>query len=178
MVGSAVLVAPILKKGTTRRSVYLPKGKWVPWNGGPAIDGGKTIEVDAPLGEIPVFARGGQVVPMFPETVRTVIHEAKGVVRDEDIGDDRNVLVIGGGERRFSEPSGPTYELSTGSGTDLSWNGAALAECGATPVAPCAKKSADRIEVWAVGPGKLVAGTAVIEVTRGKSDQKLHFDVR
>jgi len=184
MVGDGILVAPIVKKGSTKRSVYLPEGAWAPWNGGPAIEGGKTIEVGAPLGEIPVFVRRGFLVPMLPSTVRTVLSEAKGVVRAEDIGDDRELLVVGGGTASLpatgaEEASGLRYNVTiVASSSRTTWNDAALAECTTPVVAPCAKKSADRIDAWVSGPGNLVAGNVRVEIVGGKADRRVHVDVR
>lgn len=179
MVGGAVLVAPIVKKGETRRSVWLPEGSWAPWGGGAVVAGGATVTIDAALGEIPVFVRAGSVLPMLPDTVRTVIGEAKGVVRDVDVGDDRELLVVGGGEAKVTETGGLAYALSRGPAVATpSWNGAELSGCAAAPVAPCAKTSAGRVEAFVVGSGKLTAGTSVIDVTGGKADRKVRIDLR
>ena len=67
MYGPKYLVAPVLHAGQTKRSVYLPKdATWVRvFEGnvdaqqGERYEGGQTIEVNAPLTEIPVFERQG-----------------------------------------------------------------------------------------------------------------------
>lgn len=56
--GKDLLVAPIVKKGSFARKVYLPKGcKWVLLNSGEYYKGGQSYEVEAPLGSIPIFTR-------------------------------------------------------------------------------------------------------------------------
>lgn len=55
MLGSDMLVAPVIKKGATKKSVVLPKGKWK--LGDKVFNDGCTVEVDAPLGTLPVFER-------------------------------------------------------------------------------------------------------------------------
>jgi alpha-glucosidase (family GH31 glycosyl hydrolase) len=57
MLGDDLLVAPVLEPGVTAWPVYLPAGRWVDVWTGEAVDGRVTIEVDAPLDSIPVFAR-------------------------------------------------------------------------------------------------------------------------
>jgi alpha-glucosidase len=59
LVGDSLLAAPILHKGATRREVWLPRGPWVDWNTGERHDGGRGINVEAPLGTTPLFVRGG-----------------------------------------------------------------------------------------------------------------------
>ena len=57
MFGSEYLVAPILYLNQFERDVYLPAGTWENVNNGEILEGGKTVHVDAPLEEIPVFRR-------------------------------------------------------------------------------------------------------------------------
>lgn len=63
--GSDVLVAPVLHPGVNSRRSYLPEGAdWVHVWSGVQYEGGQTVEVDAPLHEIPVFVRVGADVPV------------------------------------------------------------------------------------------------------------------
>lgn len=57
LLGSDLLIAPVLEEGATTRSVYLPPGRWFHVWTGTEHAGGATIEVDAPLGSPPVFSR-------------------------------------------------------------------------------------------------------------------------
>lgn len=54
-----VMVAPILHEGDRRREVYLPDGVWYNIWSKEYIDGGKNVEVDAELHQIPLFLRDG-----------------------------------------------------------------------------------------------------------------------
>jgi Alpha-glucosidases, family 31 of glycosyl hydrolases len=51
------LVAPVLSPGARSRNVYLPKGMWKSIHGGPQLEGGRSIECEAPLEWIPVFEK-------------------------------------------------------------------------------------------------------------------------
>jgi alpha-glucosidase len=67
MVGSDLMVAPILRPGQTARYVYFPKGVWYDyWSGGSYV-GGTTYWVDAHLDTVPLFVRGGSIIPTGPE---------------------------------------------------------------------------------------------------------------
>lgn len=57
MLGSQLLVAPVLYLDQFERDVYLPQGTWKPLHGGEPLAGGQTIHVQAPLDRIPVFRR-------------------------------------------------------------------------------------------------------------------------
>jgi len=67
MVGSDLLVAPILTPGATGRMVYLPEGTWFDYWTGNQIGGGRMIRADAPLETVPFYVRGGAIIPMGPE---------------------------------------------------------------------------------------------------------------
>jgi alpha-glucosidase len=67
MVGDALLAAPILRPGLTGRLAYLPEGIWFDYWTGQQFVGGRTIHVEAPLETLPLFVRGGAIIPMGPE---------------------------------------------------------------------------------------------------------------
>lgn len=67
MIGSEILVAPILKPDLTGRRVYLPEGTWFDFWTGKKHSGGTMIRVDAPLDIVPMFVRSGAIIPTGPE---------------------------------------------------------------------------------------------------------------
>ncbi len=65
MFGDALLIAPVLEKGATKRKLYLPKGEWYNfWNTREKRTGGEWIEIDVTAEMIPVFVKAGSVIPM------------------------------------------------------------------------------------------------------------------
>lgn len=59
LLGPDLLVAPIVEPGVDRRSVYLPGDEqWFHVWTGDAYTGGASVEIEAPIGSPPVFARG------------------------------------------------------------------------------------------------------------------------
>jgi alpha-glucosidase len=64
--GDHLLVAPIVNKGQTSRQVDLPQGTWFDFWDGTRYEGNQIASVDAPLDKLPVFARGGAVIPLWP----------------------------------------------------------------------------------------------------------------
>jgi alpha-glucosidase len=66
MIGTDLLVAPVVKPDLTQRAVYLPKGVWYDYWTNKKYSGGVTIQVAAPLETVPMFVRGGAIVPTGP----------------------------------------------------------------------------------------------------------------
>jgi alpha-D-xyloside xylohydrolase len=70
--GDALYVAPVVRRGMTRRSLWLPPGEWVDWWTLEPVLGGKTIERDAPLTLLPMWMRAGTIVPMLDASIDTL----------------------------------------------------------------------------------------------------------
>lgn len=66
LLGPHLLVAPVLQAGAGFRQVYLPEGDWYDWDTGQPLEGGRFHLVETPMQRIPLFARAGAVVPMWP----------------------------------------------------------------------------------------------------------------
>jgi len=66
MVGDNLLLAPILKPDVTKRLVYLPPGTWYDYWTNKKYSGGTMISVEAPLDVVPMFVRGGAMIPVGP----------------------------------------------------------------------------------------------------------------
>ena len=65
MLGSSLLVAPVVDAGQTHRQVYLPAGvRWVSYWSGEAFTGGATVTLPAPGDQPVVLIREGSVVPL------------------------------------------------------------------------------------------------------------------
>ncbi|MEZ5344812.1 MAG: glycoside hydrolase family 31 protein [Pyrinomonadaceae bacterium] len=64
MVGSDVLVAPVVRDGMRTRGVYLPEGaEWIDWWTGEKFESGKIHYISVPLDRLPIFVRVGAVIP-------------------------------------------------------------------------------------------------------------------
>lgn len=109
LLGPDLLVAPVLDEGARRRSAYLPVGEWVDvWRSvrvgkraalrptAPRLlRGGRTVEVPAPVEELPLFARAGTILPLLPDDVDTLAEYGAGeVVRLADRASRRVLLAF------------------------------------------------------------------------------------
>jgi alpha-glucosidase len=66
MFGDQLLVAPVLWERAATRSLRLPEGTWYDFWTGKKYQGRSWVTVDAPLDRIPLFVKGGAVIPMQP----------------------------------------------------------------------------------------------------------------
>jgi alpha-glucosidase len=63
MLGSSLLIAPVVEPGAVSRKVVFPNGRWYSYWDDIVVEGGGDVEVAAPLERIPVFVREGAVLP-------------------------------------------------------------------------------------------------------------------
>jgi alpha-D-xyloside xylohydrolase len=67
LLGEDLLIAPVFTERGTR-SVYLPEGEWRDYWTDERYAGGRTVEMDVRLDEMPIFVRAGSVVPQREPT--------------------------------------------------------------------------------------------------------------
>jgi alpha-glucosidase (family GH31 glycosyl hydrolase) len=64
--GDALLVAPIVKKGETERTLYLPEGDWYDFWTNERHAGGREITRAVDLATMPLYVRAGTILPLDP----------------------------------------------------------------------------------------------------------------
>ena len=62
--GNEMLIAPVYEQFAVNRMVNLPTGNWFNYWTNETIEGGKKVEVKAPIEQIPLFIRQGSIIPM------------------------------------------------------------------------------------------------------------------
>jgi alpha-glucosidase (family GH31 glycosyl hydrolase) len=78
LLGTKILVAPVISEGATTRSLYLPKGMWADYWTGEVLKGGREVEVSAPLDRIPIFLRAGSIIPLVDPDTQTLANDLAG----------------------------------------------------------------------------------------------------
>lgn len=91
MLGSFVLVAPVIAPGKEAREVYLPDGDWYDYYTGEKYSGGRYILADAPLDKVPVFIKAGAIIPVADGEIRST----------EDITEDKISILTYPGKGSF-----------------------------------------------------------------------------
>ena len=75
MLGRDFLVAPVYEpmsrtEGWYLKGIYLPEGVWYDYNDGRRVKGPRTIKAyRTTINTLPIFVRGGAILPMYPETL-------------------------------------------------------------------------------------------------------------
>jgi len=64
--GRSLLVAPVVEKGATARQIYLPRSTWYDYWTGERFEGGREIRRPVDLETIPIYVRGGSILPFDP----------------------------------------------------------------------------------------------------------------
>jgi alpha-D-xyloside xylohydrolase len=91
MLGDHLLVAPVIAAGQTSRAVMFPPASdWYDWWTGEKVALSTTAA--APLDKLPLYIRGGGVVPMLRDTIDTLAPTTMAGV--ESYANDPGVLVV------------------------------------------------------------------------------------
>ena len=193
--GPDLLAAPVVVQGATSREVYLPAGGWVElarsWSfddagGGvdlsaaPALrEGGQVLEVDAPLDELPLFARRGALLPLLPRDVDTAADYgagSPGLTRAADAEDRRELIAFPAGESTASfgtaretltsvEGAG-AWSLTFDQERERTWSVQAGLGSLQSPIVPCeVTLDGRRLTGWSYD-----AGTTVLRVEAAVGD--------
>ncbi len=64
--GRDLLVAPVVERDATSRSVYLPRGTWYDFWTQERVEGGREITRKVDLTTMPLYVRAGAILPMGP----------------------------------------------------------------------------------------------------------------
>ncbi|MCB9607691.1 MAG: glycoside hydrolase family 31 protein [Polyangiaceae bacterium] len=131
ILGDSILVAPVVDRDARSREVIFPAGRWVNWWTGAVQEGGTTVSVDAPLGQIPVYVREGGVVPMLRPTIDTMAPTTlpaevdsyattPGVLYARVVaGEATTFAVFDGAELGVAEQDDGAVELTTSDGAEF-----------------------------------------------------------
>ena len=111
--GDSLLVAPVVTRGAVSRSVYLPDDAYYDYWTGDRITGGVDVVVQAPLDDVPVFARVGAIVPMLSPYVETLATPSDGsAISAADTAGFLQVDVFAGGHTSVTLEDGTVIAQS------------------------------------------------------------------
>ena len=104
--GPSLMINPVTTEGATRRSVYLPAGHdWLDFWTGKRVSGGQTMDAEAPLDRIPMYAKAGSVIPAGP-----AVESASGKADPIDL----RIYAGADGDFTLYEDAGDSYDYEHG----------------------------------------------------------------
>ena len=107
MWGPSLLVNPVTTNGVTSRSIYLPgETVWYDLYNGKSYEGGRRIDAPAPYERIPVFVKGGSILPIGDDLQYTTERNQKNLT----------LMVYDGADANFTlyEDAGINYDYEKG----------------------------------------------------------------
>jgi alpha-glucosidase/alpha-D-xyloside xylohydrolase len=114
--GPDILVAPVVEKGATQRSVYLPKGNWYDFWTNERQAGGREIARSVDLATIPLYVRAGTIIPTGPLRQYTT----------EPVDETLTLTIYPGadGNAFLYQDDGATFDFRSGAYTriEVRWN--------------------------------------------------------
>ncbi|MDF5737649.1 MULTISPECIES: glycoside hydrolase family 31 protein [unclassified Nostoc] len=158
LLGVSLMAAPIYRPGVEHRSVYLPLGTWYDWWSGDRYEGPIHILAHAPLEKMPLYVRGGAIVPMQP---------VKQYVDQAPLDEIRFRIWLGNNEYQLFEDDGYTnkYQDKMFSQTNIS----VFTESNQTVV-----EIAARIGEWTPPPREVIVELVGVGEQRFQDDGKRH----
>ncbi|MCC8153953.1 MAG: DUF5110 domain-containing protein, partial [Tannerellaceae bacterium] len=113
MFGPAFMACPVYEYKARNRDVYFPAGLWYDYYSGKTIQGGKTMNVDAPYEYMPLYVRAGSIIPTG-KVIQSTAEEQK----------DLTVYVYAGTDGNFTlyEDNGVTYDYEKGNYTQIKFS--------------------------------------------------------
>ncbi len=114
--GRDILVAPVVEKAATSRTVYLPKGVWYDFWTRERLEGGREISRPVDLQTMPLYVRAGALLPLGP------VLQYTGEKSDAPL----ELWIHPGADGTFSlyEDDGETFDYRKGEfmRVNLAWN--------------------------------------------------------
>lgn len=114
MLGDSLLIAPVVSRGAVTRDVYLPGDAYFDFWTGVRVGGHTTINAQAPLDAVPIYATMGAIVPLLAPDVETLIPatDGSGVVSAADRRDFVEVWIYAGNTTQFTLDDGAVISQS------------------------------------------------------------------
>ncbi|MGH9404269.1 MAG: TIM-barrel domain-containing protein [Terriglobia bacterium] len=113
--GPDLLIAPVTEQAAQSRKVYLPRGSWYDYWTEERVEGGRDVVRPVSLETIPIYVKGGTILPLGPVKQFTTEESAQAETLIAFTGAD--------GSAEIYEDDGTTFDFRRGafSRTRLAW---------------------------------------------------------
>jgi hypothetical protein len=111
LLGTELLVAPVIEPGKVERVVHFPPGHWVRWDDGGAFDGPTDATVPTPIGRPAFFVREGALIPLYPAGIDTLAPATAPSIVTLDARTDVEARAIVSGSRKTIWDDGAALDV-------------------------------------------------------------------
>ena len=99
--GKDFLIAPVLERSISSRTVMFPQGKWIDFNNLKEYNGNQSYTVSCNINHIPVFVRAGSFIPTIRPIQTTVSYSSDSLIvkyyPDPDLADSYGYMFVDDG---------------------------------------------------------------------------------
>jgi alpha-glucosidase (family GH31 glycosyl hydrolase) len=176
MLGSAILVAPVVHRGQRTRNLTLPPTKWLSWPDGMLYEPGvagldgvlpTVVTVDAPLSKLPLFLRADHLVPLLDPSIETLDDRPHpGVIGPTDVAGVYDVIGLVYQHAQFTLAGGAVVEATLSGTFAPPPLPAAASEADLATCTGCWRKDGMRVRISA--SGDVSAGGLTVHDTTGR----------
>jgi alpha-glucosidase (family GH31 glycosyl hydrolase) len=93
-VGRSLYTSPVVHRGVTSKTTWMPPGRYVALDDSSVLEGGKMVTFPAPVDRLPLFVVENQMVPMLDPSIDTLAPApSAGVVSPDKVADRLDVVV-------------------------------------------------------------------------------------
>lgn len=180
--GPALLVAPVLQRGATSRTVILPAGWYLDWQDQVLYKGNETVTLDAPLGKLPLLLRDGYLIPMLDPSIQTLMdNNHPGITGPSDVAGVYDVVGL-----VSTDTARADFVFWNNETLDVTWTGgfsppafaqatseADLATCGQCWSTETISPQLTRVRITSSSP-EVTAGGLIL---KANSSRKIRWDL-
>lgn len=110
--GKSMMICPVTTKGAKTRTVYLPEGNWTNYWTGEQFEGKQYLNVLCPIEEMPIFIKGGAIIPS-QEVVQYVGEKEIGTIKLDIYPDGNSSFSLYDDDGKSLEYQKGKYALTT-----------------------------------------------------------------
>lgn len=186
-VGRSLFTSPVVRRGQTTKALWLPPGRFVDLATSEVLEGGRRVEVPAPLGHLPLWLTEGALLPMYDARIDTLAPATDPeVVTPERVADRLDVLVVpakaAAGAFRLADGTELSYE-SRGDAGEAPASFARVPEADLAECATCVSAgphggvARTRVNTALAAESEVVLGGLVLR-HKGPRPRRVRWDVR
>ena len=182
--GPSLYAAPVVRRGVTARTVWLPPGRYLEWTEGSVHEGPGNVTVPAPLDRLPLFLVADRLVPLLDAAVQTLVPSSDATVTEQSVADRLDVVaaISATGTATFTLADGTVLTAASGTAaapnTTATSSADALAACDACSLADTFGQVARVRATSALAADSVLVVEGLTLTAKGPTARRVRWDIR